>query len=182
MQTYATEGQQTRAYAGYYGLWVGIIWIASFALAVYGLTHPWASNLGLLVGVASFPVATSLLRGFRNNIAGQLPLRRAWHMAWMMMLGAAMITTLGQYVYFAYLDDGALVRAYTDLIAQPQAHDMLQSMLPGQDVDAIVSEALATFSATSPAQLSAQFLMWNALLATITALPVALAAKSPSKP
>jgi len=179
MSTYATEGQQTRAYSAYYGLWIGILWTMSFALTVYGLRHPLASNLGLLIGMASVPVAAWMLRGFRDRVAGTLPLRRAWHMAWMTLLGAALITTFAQYVYFAYLDDGALIRAYTEILAQPEAHDMLQQMLPGQDIDALTAEALETFATTSAAQLATQFLFWNTLLATIMALPVALAAKSP---
>lgn len=179
MSTYATEGQQTRAYSAYYGMWIGITWTMSFALTIYGLSHPLAGNLGLLLGMASLPLAVWILRGFRDHVAGELPLRRAWHMAWMLMLGAALITTLAQYIYFAYIDHGALVRAYTEILAQPEAHDMLQQMLPGQDVDALAAEALETFSVTSPSQLASQFLFWNALLATVMALPVALAAKSP---
>ena len=181
MSTYATEGQQTRAYSAYYGVWIGVVWTMSFALTVYGLTHPLAGNLGMILGLASIPLAVWMLRGFRDHVAGELPLRRAWHMAWMSMLGAALITTFAQYVYFAYIDGGALVRAYTDILAQPEAHEMLQKMMPGQDVDALTAEALETFSTTTPAQLATQFLFWNALLATIMALPVALASKSPFK-
>jgi hypothetical protein len=31
-----TDSQQSRAYAAYYGLWVGLCWIGSFALTMYG--------------------------------------------------------------------------------------------------------------------------------------------------
>ena len=46
----ATTAQQTRAYAGYYGLWVGLLWVLSFGLTIYGLCSPLAGNLGLLAG------------------------------------------------------------------------------------------------------------------------------------
>ncbi|MBQ7443309.1 MAG: DUF4199 domain-containing protein [Bacteroidaceae bacterium] len=179
MSSYATEGQQTRAYSAYYGLWIGICWTMSFALTVYGLTHPLAANVGTLVGIASLPLAVWLLRGFRDHVAGELPLRRAWHMAWMSMLGAALITSLAQYIYFAHIDGGAMLRAYTDILAQPQAQELLRQLLPGQDTDALTAEALEALATTSAVQLTFQFLFWNVLLATVCSLPVALAAKSP---
>ena len=178
MADYATEGQQTRAYAAYYGLWIGLIWTVSFTLAVYGLRHPFASSLAPLVGLASFPIAATLLKGFRDHIAGKLPLRRSWHMSWMMMLGAALITTFAQYIYFAYIDGGHFVMAYSEIIAQPETHDIIAQMLPDQDVDALANEALTTFAATPPSQIALQFLFWNTLLATVSALPIALTAKS----
>ena len=105
-QREATPAQQTRAYAGYYGLWVGLLWVLSFGLTIYGLRSPLAGNLGLLAGFCSLPLGIRLLRGFRDNI-GPLPLRRAWNMAYLMFLAAALICTAAQYVYFAYFDEGS---------------------------------------------------------------------------
>ncbi len=90
-----TDSQQSRAYAAYYGLWVGLCWIGSFALTMYGLKEPFAGNFGLLIGLCSLPLAIWLLRGFRELVA-PLPLRRAWHMAWMMFLCAALLCTAAQ--------------------------------------------------------------------------------------
>ena len=143
-----------------------------------GLAIRWHPTSALL-GIASLPLAVWMLRGFRDRVAGVLPLRRAWHLAWMTMLGAALITSFAQYIYFAYIDGGAFLRAYTDILAMPEARDMLGQMMPGQDIDAIANEFIETMAATSPAQIAMQLLLWNVLLATVMALPVALAAKSP---
>ena len=172
-QIKATERQQTRAYAALYGLWVGLCWVASFALTMYALAHPSVGSLGIVVGVCSVPLGVWLLRGFREQVA-PLPLRRAWYMAWQMMLAAALLCTAAQYVYFAYLDGGTLVRSYGEMLEQPEMHDMIQQMMPGQNVDELMNEALATFSATPPSQLTLQFLFWNVLLATFIAFPTAL--------
>ena len=169
----ATPAQQTRAYAGYYGLWVGLLWVLSFGLTIYGLRSPLAGNLGLLAGFCSLPLGIRLLRGFRDNI-GPLPLRRAWNMAYLMFLAAALICTAAQYVYFAYFDEGYVVRVYTDLLQQPEVQDLLSKMLRGQDSLAVANEALAVFSSTPPSLLAMQFLFWNVLLATICAVPTAL--------
>lgn len=179
-KTQVTESQQTRAYAAYYGLWVGLCWVASFALTMWGLKAPFAGNFGLLVGLCSIPLAVWLLRGFRETIA-PLSLRRAWYMAWMMFIGAALLCTAAQYIYFAYLDDGLLVRSYSEMLQQPEMHDMIARMLPGKDVDSTINEALTMFSATPPAQLAIQFLFWNVLLATFVAFPTALFSFSRTK-
>lgn len=168
-----SDARQSRAYAAWYGFWVGCVWVMSFALAMWGLTAPMASNLAVMAALSSVPLAVWLLRGFREMVA-PLPLRRAWHMAWMLFLGAALLLTAAQFVYFTFLDGGRMAVAYTELIAQPEMHDMLQRMLPGQDVDALANEAIATFTATPPAQLALQFLFWNVLIATFCAFPVAL--------
>lgn len=167
-----TDAQQSRAFAAWYGLWVGVLWVASFGLTVWGLTTPVVGNFALLVGLASLPLAVWMLRGFREVVA-PLPLRRAWYMAWMMFLCAALLTTAAQFVYFAYFDEGRIAVAYSGIIAQPEMHDMLQRMMPGQDVDALANEAITAFNETPPSQLAIQFLFWNVLLATIFAIPTA---------
>ena len=171
--TNVSEAQQTRAYAAYYGLWVGIAWSASFGLTMLGLKEPLAGNVGLIIGLCSIFLAVWLLRGFRETIA-PLTLRRAWSMAWMMFLCAALLCTAAQYIYFAYLDDGLLVRTYGELLQQPEMQDMMGKMLPGQDVTAMMDDALTTFAATPPSQLALQFLFWNVLIATFMAFPTAL--------
>lgn len=140
-KTNITESQQTRAYAAYYGLWVGLCWVASFSLFVMGLKQSPVGSLSLLVGLCSVPLCVWLLRGFRESIS-PLPLRRAWYLAWMTYLAAALLCTAAQYIYFAYIDGGLLVRSYSEMIQQPEMHDMLQRMLPGQDVDTLTSDAL----------------------------------------
>ena len=175
-----STAQQTRAYAGYYGLWVGACWIACFGLSMAGLTQPLLSNVGFLAGLSSLPLAVWLLRGFREHVA-PLPLRRAWHLAWMTFLAAALLCTAAQYIYFAYIDGGRLMRAYTDMLQQPEIHDMLQQMLPGQDVDTLANQALETFASTPSSDLAIQFLFWNVLIATVVAIPVAFMSKDKSK-
>ena len=168
-----TESQQTRAYAAYYGLWVGVLWVASFGLTMWGLRTPMAGTFGLFVGLCSLPLAIKLLRGFRDIIA-PLPLRRAWHMSWLMFLGAALLCTAAQSIYFSYFDGGQLVLTYSEMLDQPEMQEMLQRMMPGQDGSAMMQEALTTFAATPPSQLTFQFLFWNVLLATFCAFPTAL--------
>ncbi len=167
------SSQQIRAYAAQYGLWVGLCWVASFALTMYALSHPSVGSFGMILGLCSVPLGVWLMRGFRQTVA-PLPLRQAWYMAWLMFLGAALICTAAQYVYFAYIDGGQLVRSYSELLEMPEMHDILQQMMPGKDIEAMMNEALNTFSSTPPSQLALQFLFWNVLIATLFAFATAL--------
>ena len=164
---------QIRSYAAWYGLWLGICWSASFLLTMAGLTNPFAGNIAFLVGLLSLPLAVWMLRNFGQLIA-PLSLTKAWYMAWLMFAAAALITTAVQYIYFAYFDDGRLMQAYTDILSQPEQHDLLQKMLPGQDIDALIDEVLALYSSLSLSQLTLQCFIWNILLATAMALPTGL--------
>lgn len=176
-----SSAQQTRAYAGYYGFWVGSCWVLSFGLVMAGLSSPFWGNLGFVAGVLSLPLAVSLLRGFRDHVA-PLPLRRAWYLSWMTFLAAALLCTAAQYIYFAYIDNGQLVRYYSEMLQQPEVQDLLARMLPGQDSTAVMNEAINTFAVTPPSQLAFQFLFWNVLLATVVAFPVALMCKEKTLP
>lgn len=168
----ATEGQQTKAYAAWYGLWIGVCWVLSFGLSMWGLKEPFAGNFGLLAGVGSVPLAIWLLRGF-NEMISPLSLRRAWHMAWLMFLYAALLTTAAQYIFFAYMDNGLLVRTYTEMIKQPEIQDLMAQLMPGQDANRLFEDAITLFSTTPVSQLSLQFLFWNVILATVLSIPTA---------
>lgn len=166
----ATPRQQLRAFAAWYGVQVGLCWIASFGLSMWSLSEPFAGNFALLVGLASIPLAVMLMRDFRKRIA-PLTLRNAWHMAWMIFLCAALLTTAAQYIYFAYIDGGRLARAYSELLTNPAYQPMLEKMLPGQDLDALANEVTILLSSTSASQMAMQMAFWNALIATVFAIP-----------
>lgn len=165
-----TPRQQSRAYAAWYGLQVGLCWVLSFGLSMWSLREPFAGNFALLIGLASIPFAVWLMRNFRRTVAS-LSLRRAWHMSWMLFLCAALITTAAQYVYFAYLDGGQLARSYGEIMSDPMYQPLLQQMLPGQDLVALADEITTMLSSTSPSQMAMQLSVWNVLIATVFAIP-----------
>ena len=175
-----TQAQQSRAYAFHYGFWVGLCWAGSFMLSAAGLSSPLMGNLGLLLGLGSLALGVSLLRGFRDHV-GPLPLGRAWYMSWLMFMAAALICTASQYIYFAYLDDGAFVVAYTEMLQRPEMEEAVNKMFSQEDMRKQMDEYITIFSTTPPAQKAASFMFFNVLLASIVAFPVALLSKDPMK-
>lgn len=168
----ATTRQQTRAYAAWYGVQVGLCWIASFGLIIYGLKAPLAGHIGLAFGIFSVPIAIKLMRQFRDQIS-ELPLRRAWHMALMLYLCAALLLAFAQYIYFAYIDGGYMARSYGEILTSPEYRPMLEAMLPGQDFDQLANDIITTFSTISPARLAVQMLPLSLFMAIIFAVPTA---------
>lgn len=171
----ATPRQQSRAYAAWYGVQVGLCWILSFGLTMWSLREPLAGNFALLIGLGSIPLGVWLLRDFRTRVA-DLSARRAWHMSWMMFLCAALLTTAAQYVYFAYLDGGMLARAYGEMLNNPVYQPMLEKLLPGQDLNTLANEFTVMIGNTTPAQMAMQLSVWNVLIATVFAIPTAFLA------
>ena len=176
----ATPRQQSRAYAAWYGVQVGMCWIISFGLAMWSLREPFAGNFALLIGLASIPLGVWLLRDFCTRVA-DLSARRAWHMSWMMFLCAALLTTAAQYIYFAYLDGGMLARAYGEMLSNPAYQPVLEKLLPGQDLNTLSSEFTAMLYSTTPAQMTMQLSIWNVLIATIFAIPTTFFALAKKK-
>lgn len=168
-----SESRQTRAYAANYGWWVGLSWIGSFALFILGLKEPLAGNLGLLLGLSSLLQMIYLLRGFRDNIA-PLSLGRAFRMAWLAFMAAALLTTAAQYIYMAYIDDGLMMRSFSEIMQQPEMAEAMRQMMPGQDGEKILNESFQALLATTPTQFAFSFLFWNMVLATLFAFPTAL--------
>ena len=70
-KTTFSDSRQTRAYAAYYGLWVGLCWAASFALSMYALTHPSVGSLGLILGPCVYIVGKKVYRTMHPELAGR---------------------------------------------------------------------------------------------------------------
>ncbi|MCR5819781.1 MAG: DUF4199 domain-containing protein [Bacteroidaceae bacterium] len=166
----ATTRQQTRAYAAWYGVQVGLCWIISYGLILYGLSEPLAGHFGLFTGISSLPLAIWLMRQFRDQIA-ELPIGRAWHMALMIYLCASLLLALGQYIYFAYIDGGYMAREYSEILTNPEYRPMLESMLPNENYEQLTNDLVTTLSTISPAKMAVQMMPISLLISFFLAIP-----------
>lgn len=176
-----TSYRQQRAYAAQYGFIVGLIWIASFSLFIIGLTQPLMGNLSLLVGILSIAATGYLVRKFRHEVA---PLR-FWHTWWMatqIFMYASLLMAAAQFIYFRYIDNGLLVDTYASIMQQPEAVAMLQSMMPGENVEQVGTEVIGLLQSISPIQLTFEFLIYNLMSSFIFAFPAAWIGKSGKTP
>lgn len=164
--------RQIRAYAAQYGTLVGLIWIASFASFVIGLTRPMLSNLALLIGLSSVAVAGYQVRKFRREIY-DLRFASAWWMSLLIFIYAALLMAVAQFVYFRYLDNGFMADTYAAILEQPEAIAMMQSMMPGEDVQELTTQSINLLRSITPIQLTIEFLIYNIFIGLLLAVPSA---------
>lgn len=166
------QAKQLRAYSAQYGAIVGLMWILSFSCYIIGLSEPLVGNLGLLFGVFSFVVAGYLIRHFRRTVF-TFGYFRAWRVASLIFIYAALLMAVAQYVYFRYIDQGFLAGVYAEVASRPETRTILEQMFPGYDVAELTEQTVELLRTISPIEITLEFLIYNIILGAILALPAA---------
>lgn len=130
---------QARAFAGQYGLVVGLMWIVSFACAMYAYDYESLGIIGNLVGLLSLFVEVKLLKQFQAEIAPLSTGRRLW-MGWTVSMYAAMLNSFAQFVYLKFLDRGHLMDSFYRMMEQPEFRQAMESIMPGQDMGEFIEQ------------------------------------------
>ena len=163
---------QLRAFARVDGTYVGILWIASFACYLGGLSSPMLGLVGGILAVASPFFAAKRLIKFRDDIRdGEISGRRSMLYYALMFFYASLLFALAQYLYFAFLDGGYLMREYTSMLSSPEMKQALQAY--GMTADQLM-EGLKEFANTSPIMTALNIMTMNITIGLIFSLPVSL--------
>ena len=163
---------QLRAFARVDGTYVGILWIASFACYLGGLSSPMLGLLGGILAVASPFFAAKRLIKFRDDIRdGEISGRRSMLYYALMFFYASLLFALAQYLYFAFLDGGYLMREYTSMLSSPEMKQAMQAY--GMTADQLM-EGLKEFANTSPIMTALNIMTMNITIGLIFSLPVSL--------
>lgn len=167
-------------YAMEYGTWVGVSWVAVFALYVGGLRSQSVLMLMLaFVALLSLPVLTiSLARRFRQTLAEdeQFGFGRAYLWSLVTLMYACLLTAAAEWAYFSFLDRGALLALFESMLNSPDMARSYEMMGMGQPLE----EAKATldlFRSLSPIDITLILLNQNIFVAMLLALPMALFAR-----
>ena len=163
---------QLRAFARVDGTYVGILWIASFACYLGGLSSPMLGFVGGILAVASPFFAAKRLIKFRDDIrAGEISGRRSMLYYALMFFYASLLFALAQYLYFAFLDGGYLMREYTSMLSSPEMKQAMQ--VYGMTADQLM-EGLKEFANASPIMTALNIMTMNITIGLIFSLPVSL--------
>ena len=163
---------QLRAFARVDGTYVGILWIASFACYLGGLSSPMLGLVGGILAVASPFFAAKRLIKFRDDIRdGEISGRRSMLYYALMFFYASLLFALAQYLYFAFLDGGYLMREYTSMLSSPEMKQAMQAY--GMTADQLM-EGLKEFVNTSPIMTALNIMTMNITIGLIFSLPVSL--------
>ena len=164
--------RQFKAYATQYGTFVGLMWVTSFACYIGGFSAPFLSTLCLFLGITSPLLAIYLGKRFRRDACeGFISFGRALWFALLMFFYATLLTTIVQYIYFRFIDNGFLFSAFETLLQQPEVKESLNSMLSTMELENVTD----ILSSITPSQLTFNMLTFNMFAGMILSFPVALA-------
>ena len=124
-----------------FGAVVGLYYIVKFCLFPLSLHSTMAALLFLGLTLVVPSLVFMLVKRYRDQYSqGRLEFVRAWAFSVLVMGFGSLLVAAAHYIYFAYIDGGAMVGALMQSIEQLQGIDL--SALEGGDADA---DALAQF-------------------------------------
>ena len=156
---------QLKAFARQDGFLLFLLWIASFAVIV---NNP-ASSWGSLLAMATPFYVGYLLARFRNYaLDGVISFRRALAFSLYTFFYASLLFAVAQFVYFRYLDNGALL---TMLIASVKT---LEPFYRAQGISVNeLQNSLTMIGQLSPIETAFVFMMQNILIGAFLSFPIA---------
>ncbi|MCI6671161.1 MAG: DUF4199 domain-containing protein [Prevotella sp.] len=123
------EIKQLRAFAWYDGIYLSIIWMASFACF---LAATWQSLLGqvssLLILSTPFFVAFRLKKFRDTALEGAISFNRACVYNLRVFFNAALLFSIMQYAYMAFVDHGKVAQIVTATMMRPEYDEVYKMM------------------------------------------------------
>lgn len=165
------EYKQLRAFARIDGVWLALLWLASFSFYIMGLSNPQSTLWALLLAVATPFLMGVRLKRFRDKgLDGRISFLRGWGFVSLMALYGALLFAIGQFVYLAYFDHGYVVTAISNLLSTPEAEESIGRMGMGD----MVTESLQTLSSMRPIDLVLNMMPTNIMAGVVLGVPVSL--------
>lgn len=157
---------QLKAFARQDGFLLFLLWIASFAIIVSNPASSWGSMLAM---ATPFFVGWLLIK-FRNYaLNGVISFRRALAFSIFTFFYASMLFAVAQYVYFRFLDHGALISMLTSSIKALEPVYQAQ----GVSVEGL-KQSVEMIGQLSPVEIAFVFMMQNIFMGFFMSFPIAL--------
>ena len=156
-----------------YGTSMGIFWILKFMLIPFIFTMPFTSLLFLGLTAAVPFLGYFFVRQYRNRycVGGRIGFVPAWIFSILMYAFAALLVSVAHYIFFRYVDGGAMVANYTAILEE------LQHTAPEMEEGVTqYKEATELVAAMAPIEMTIQLLLNNLFYGMILALPTAFIA------
>lgn len=166
----APEYIQLKAFARIDGALLSLLWIASFALYIVGITSPAFGLASILLAVATPFFVGIRLRHFRDDgLEGTISFLRGWAYTILVFFYGGLLFALVQWAYLTFMDHGYLLTSITDALNSPETMEALTQMNMADTID----ESIAMLQQMRPIDLSLNMLTTNIMIGTILGLPIA---------
>ena len=167
-------------YATEYGTFVGVSWICVFALYVAGVRT--MSGTLMTLGMLMFCVLPVVPFYFARRFRQQLPdgvnvgYGRAYWFSLMMLVYASLLTAAGEFAYFKWMDNGAMLAALHHMIETPLAVQTYREMGMA-DTLKMMQTVLKDLSSLTAFDIAVSLFNQNIMFSFLMALPAALFAR-----
>ena len=164
------EYVQLKAFARQDGALLSLLWIGALICYVNGLTNPLMAMTSFLLLVASPIYAITRLRHFRDKVReGVISFLRAYAYMILIFFYAGLLLAVALYIYFAFIDKGYLLEAYTQMFNSEEG----QQMLNAWGMEEQMKIGLSQLAAMRPIDYGLNMLTVSIMLGCLIGLPVA---------
>ncbi len=168
----APEYIQLKAYARQDGFFLALLWIASFACYIMGISNGMLGMVAMMLAVMTPFFVAGRLRRFRDEgRAGVISFRRSYAYTVFVFFYGAVLLAVAQFLYFAYIDNGYLLSSFSKIISSEEGKMLLSQYGMTQMVD----ESLAEMASIRPIDYVLNILTVNILVGLVLGVPIGLA-------
>lgn len=159
-------------YAMHLGTYMGVYWILKFILFPLSFNIPFFALLFWALTLAVPFMGYHYVKLYRDKACGgTIDLSRAVLFAFLMYAFAALLVSVGHFIYFRFIDHGMMLDSYVRLWNE----FMNQNPELGEH-RAVIEEAIASARELTPIRITVQLLSWNILWACLLAIPTGMPA------
>lgn len=167
----APEYIQLKAYARQDGFFLALLWIASFACYIMGITNGMLGMVAMMLAVMTPFFVAGRLRRFRDEgREGVISFRRSYAYTIFVFFYGAVLLAVAQFLYFAYLDNGYLLSTFSKIVSSDEGRALLQQYGMTQMVD----ESLVEMASIRPIDYALNILTVNILIGFVLGVPIGL--------
>lgn len=167
----AEGGMSIQKYAMRMGTYMGVYWIAKFALFPLGLANPFVLLLFFAATIAVPFIGYFFAKSYRDKVCGgETTVLKSWMFLILMYMFSALLTAVAHYTYFRFIDNGYITETYSAFL------DTAPKVLEG-GLSTYIEQAKASmdiFRSMSAIEITMQLFASNILNCCIISLIIAL--------
>ena len=161
---------QLKAFARQDGALMSLLWIASFACYILGLSNPMLGLTALMLITATPFYAAIRLRHFRDYAReGFISFLRGYAFTVLTFFYAGLLLAIVMFLYFNFIDKGYLVGQFTQMLSSEQGQQVVEMYGMADEV----SQGLRTLSEMRPIDFALNMLSVNIMTGFLLGLPIA---------
>ena len=167
----APEYIQLKAYARQDGFFLALLWTASFACYILGITNQMLGMLALGLAVMTPFFVAGRLRKFRDEgREGLISFGRSYAYTIFVFFYGAVLLAVVQFLYFAYMDNGYLLSNFSKMLSTEEG----RALVTQYGMTQMVEEGLAEMASIRPIDYALNILTMNIMIGFVLGIPIGL--------